>query len=162
MARISFKWFEFGFECFESLSNVSNLLSNAANPFRMVWICIRMLPSPFECYKFGSCASNLVRMLEIRFEWLEFAFEGFESLSSASNVDSNASNPFVMLRICIRTVRIPFESLEFAFECFESLSNASNLDSNSSNLVWRVRIWIRMLRMPFEFALEWFKSLSNG
>ena len=76
-------------------------------------------------------------MLQIPFEWLEFTFE---SLSSGSNVDSNASNPIVMLRICIRTVRIPFEWLEFAFECFEfgfefleSPLKGSNLDSYASN-----------------------------
>ena len=33
MLRIPFEWFEFGFKCFESLSNVSNLNSNASNPF---------------------------------------------------------------------------------------------------------------------------------
>ena len=47
MLRIPFKWFEFGFECFESLSggsnldlnafsNAYNLHPNASNTFRMV------------------------------------------------------------------------------------------------------------------------------
>ena len=90
-----------------------------------------MLRIWFECFEFGSNASNLVRMLQRPFEWLEFTFEWFESLSSGCNVDSNASNPFVMLQICIGMVRIPLEWLEFAFECFESLSNVSNLDSNA-------------------------------
>ena len=52
-----------------------------------------------------------IRMLRIPFEWFEFGFECFESLSSGSNLDSNA------------------------FECFESLSSGSNLDSIASNRV---------------------------
>ena len=38
MLRISFEWFEFPFECFECLSNGSNVRSSASNPFRMVVI----------------------------------------------------------------------------------------------------------------------------
>ena len=64
-------------------------------------------------------------MLRIPFEWLEFAFQRFQSLSNGSNLNSNASNFFQMVRICIRTLRIPFEWLEFQLECFELLSNAS-------------------------------------
>ena len=91
--RIKFKGFEFAFEFFESRSNgCQNLHSNASNsPFhsclpssnlvRMVTICIRMLRNPFE--------------------WFEFAFKCFESLSNGSNLYSNASNPFRMVRICI-------------------------------------------------------------
>ena len=77
MLRISFEWFGFAFECFESLSNGSNLHSNASNPFRMVRICIRML--------------------RISLEGFQFAFECFE-------FGVNASNPFRMVRICIRMV----------------------------------------------------------
>ena len=72
-------------------------------PFRMARICIQIL--------------------RIFFEWLEFRFECFESLSNVSNLDLNASNPFQMVRICIRILRIPFEWLEFGCECFEPLSN---------------------------------------
>ena len=84
-----------------------------------------------------------IRMLGIPFERFEFAFECFESLLNGSNLHSNASNPFPMVRIsirkfriafecfdpfrivriCIQMVRIPFELFEFAFDCFESLSN---------------------------------------
>ena len=60
------------FECFESLSNGSNLHMNALNLFEMVRICILML--------------------RIHFEWLEFAFESFESRSKGWNLNSNASN----------------------------------------------------------------------
>jgi len=77
--------------------------SNASNPFRMVIICIRMLRIPFE--------------------WLEFVFECFESLSNGLNLNSNGSNPFGMVRICIRMLRNPFEWFEFAFECLEFLLN---------------------------------------
>ena len=72
-------------------------------------------------------------MLRILFEWFEFAFDCFESLSNGSNLDCNASNPFRMVRICIQLLQIPLEWFEFEFECFESLSNRSNLDSNASN-----------------------------
>ena len=74
MLRIPFEWFEFEFECFQSLSNGSNLNFNASNPFRMVRIRIRMLPIPFE--------------------WLEFELECFEYLSSGYHFHLNASNPF--------------------------------------------------------------------
>ena len=84
-------------------------------------------------------------MLPIPFEWFEFAFECFESLSNGLNLHLNASlngynlhsndlNPFRMVRICIPMLQIPFECFEFAFECFESLSNGFNLHSNASNL----------------------------
>ena len=65
-----------------------------------------------------------IRMLQIPFEWLEFAFECSESLSNSLKLHSNASNPFRVVQI---SIRIPFEWFEFAFECFESGSNASNL-----------------------------------
>ena len=67
------------------------------------------------------------------FEWLEFAFKCFESLSRGSNLDSNASNLFQMVLNWIQMLGIPFKWLESAFECFESLSNGSNLHSNASN-----------------------------
>ena len=81
-------------------------------------------------------------MVLISLEWLEFAFECFESLSKGSNVHSNASNLVRMVRICTRMLRIPFEWFEFAFECFKSLSSALNLDSNASNPFRMVRICI--------------------
>jgi len=105
-----------------------------------------------------------MRMLRIPFEWLVFAFECFESVSSGSKLDSNASNPFRMVRICIRMLWISFKGFELAFECFEFCSNGENLHSNDSKRFRIVRICIRMLRIPFEwfkFALERFKSLSN-
>ena len=58
MLRIPFEFFEFDFERSESLSNYSNLISNGANPFRMVRFCIQMLRIPFE--------------------WLKFRFQSFE------------------------------------------------------------------------------------
>ena len=61
--------YNFSFKCLECRTKGSNLHSNA---------------------------SNLVRMLRISFEWLEFEFEWFESLSSGLNFDSNASLPFRM------------------------------------------------------------------
>ena len=94
-------------------------------------------------------------MLRIPFE---LAFECFESLSSGSYLDSNASNPFQIFRICIRMLPIPsvesrskgsnlilFEWLQFAYEWLESLFNGYNMHLNASNLVQRVRITIRML-----------------
>ena len=55
-------------------------------------------------------------MLRIPFEWLEFAFECFEFLSSGSNLHSNA-----------------LSKLEIAFECFKSCLKDSNLHLNASN-----------------------------
>ena len=65
----------------------------------------------------------------------------------------NASNPFRMIRICIRMLQIPFEWLEFELESLELLSNASNPFRT-------VRICIQMLQIPFEwfeFDLECFE-----
>ena len=73
-------------------------------------------------------------MLRIPFDWLEFALEWFESILNGSNLDSKASNPFQMVRICIRMPQIPFEWFEIGFESFEYLSNLSNLKSNVLNL----------------------------
>ena len=65
MLQIPFEGFDFGFECFKSLSNDSN-------PFRMVRI--------------------FIQMLRILFEWLELGFECFKSLSNGSNLHSNAND----------------------------------------------------------------------
>ena len=106
---------------------------------------------------------NCTRLLRILFEWLEFAFECFQSLAKGSNLYSTLSNPFPMVRICIQMhfqmvrifipiLPISFECLELAVECFESLSIG--------------KICIRMLGIAFEslefafqcfkFYLEWF------
>ena len=104
-------------------------------------------------------------------------FKWFESISNGSILHSNASNPFRVVKICIRMLKTLFEWFEFAFECFESLLNRLNLDSNASNPFWMiwiyirmlripfwmVWIWIRMLRMPFEwFEIACFESCSKG
>ena len=101
----------------------------------------------------------------LSFEWLEFAFKCFESHSNGSNLYSNASNPFWIVRICIWMLRISFEWLAFALECFGSLSNGSNLHLSASNPFQMVRTWIQMLPISFEwlkFALECSETLSNG
>ena len=77
MLRISFESFEFTFECFESLSNGSNVHANASNHFRILRICNPLLRIPFE--------------------WLEFALDWFGSLLNDSKLDSKASNPFRMV-----------------------------------------------------------------
>ena len=148
MLRIPFEWFEFTFECFESLRMVRiwirmlRILSNGSNSFRMVRIWIRML-------RIG------MRMLSMPFEWLEFAFDFFEPRLKDSNLHSNAQNLVQMVRLLIRMFRIPFkwfeftfECFEFGFECFESLSNGQNLHSNASNPFRIVRIWI--CKLAFE------------
>ena len=145
MLRITFECFEYGFERFESLSNCSNLDSNASNPFQMFRISIRMLQIPFEWFKFW------IRMLRITFKWFKFPFECLESLSNASNFLSNFSNPFQMVQICIQMNGI-------SFEVFEK-------DSNASNPFRMDRIWIRMFPIIFElfeFPIECFESLSIG
>ena len=43
-----------------------------------------------------------IQKLRIPFEWFEFGFESFESFSNGSDLHSNASNPFRMIRIYIR------------------------------------------------------------
>ena len=62
-----------------------------------------------------------IRMLQIWFEWIELAFEFFESRSMGKNLHTNASNPFQMSRICIQMLRLPIEWFKFTFECFEYL-----------------------------------------
>ena len=84
-------------------------------------------------------------MLQIPFEWFEFAFEYFESLSSGLNFDSILSHPFRMVRICILMLRSPFKCFKFGsnasntfrmvkicIQMFESLSSGSNMVSNAS------------------------------
>ena len=63
-----------------------------------------------------------IRIVQVPFEWVEFTFEDFETLSNGLNLHSNASNVVRMVRICIRMFRSWFELLEFAFECFKSRS----------------------------------------
>ena len=129
MLPISFKWLRFSLKwleslwnasniAFESLSNVWNLHSNASNLIRMVQIRFRTVRIPLECSNSHSNDSN---------PCFEFAFEWLESSSYGSNMHSNASNHIRMAGICIRIVRICFEWFEFALECFESRSNGSNL-----------------------------------
>ena len=74
MFRISF---EFGLECFKSLSN-------DLTPFRMVRIYIRMVRIYIRMVRI------YIRMLRIPFRWLEFGFEYFESLSNGLNLDTNS------------------------------------------------------------------------
>ena len=92
MLLISFEWFKFGFECFESFLNASNLNSNSSNP-------LKWFKFGFKCFESFLNGSNLHSNA---FNLFEFEFECFVSLSSGSNLDSNASNPFAVLRICIR------------------------------------------------------------
>ena len=74
MLRIPFELLKVVFECFETVSNGSNLHSNALKPFR-------------KGLNLHSNASNHFPMLRIPFECLE-------SLLNPSNLHSNASNPF--------------------------------------------------------------------
>ena len=69
-------------------------------------------------------------MIPVPFESFQLPFDFFKTLSCGLKLRSNASNPFLMLRICILMLRIPLEWFEFGFECLESLWNGSNLDSN--------------------------------
>ena len=107
MLRIPFKWFEFAFKRMESrlkcskwirmlrtLSNGSNFHSNDSNPFRMIRISITMLETLSNASNPFRMVQIRIRMLRIPFEWFEFGFEFFESLSNVSNLDSNVSNPF--------------------------------------------------------------------
>ena len=103
-------------------------------------------------------------MLRIPFEWFELAFECFESLSYGWNLDLNASNPFQMVRICIRMLR------RIGRNCIRIW-----ISDISLNIFKMVRICIQMLPIPvewlefgvelfesFEFAFECFESLLNG
>ena len=81
MLQMWFEWLEFPFECFESLSNGSNIHSNASNLVQMVRIWIGML------------------QLQIAFEWFKYAFECFKSGLKSVNLHSNASTPYQMVRI---------------------------------------------------------------
>ena len=65
MLRIPFEWLEFAFERVESLSNGSNLHSNASNSFRMLRIPFEWLGFELECFELLSNASNLFRIVQI-------------------------------------------------------------------------------------------------
>ena len=127
--KIAFKWLE-------SLFNVR--------------ICVRILRIILEGFEFAfKWLESLfndricIWMVRISFEWFIFAFEWFEFLLTwnGSNLHSNASNSFRMIRICIQMhrrriricswmLRIEFEWLEFAFKCFICNSKGWNLHSN--------------------------------
>ena len=156
MVRIHLKWFECGFESFESLLNGSNLHSKTLNHIRMFRVCILIPFEWFELYFETESLSNssimhsnasspfrifriLFRNNRVPFEWFDFAFECFESLSNGLNLHSNA--------------RIPFERFEIGFETLESLSNESNLELNASNPFRMVQICIGMVGIP----LKWFE-----
>ena len=101
-------------------------------------------------------------MLQIPFEWLEFAFKCFESLSNRSHLNSKSLNFFRTIWIYFRMLKKPFEWFEFGFEYFEFLSNGLNLHLNASKTF---RISIRMIRIPFEwvkFPFEFFESHSKS
>ena len=113
-----------------------------------------------------------IRMLRIPFEWLEFTFECFESLSNGLHLNSKAWNPFRMIRICIQMLQIfcerlefAFEWLEFAFEWFKSRSKKLNLHLNALNHIWTIRIYIWMLGIPsecFECSFKCLESLTTS
>ena len=84
-------------------------------------------------------------MPRIPFERFEFGVESFESISNDSNLESNGSNPFRMVQICIGMVRIPLKWFECGFESFKFLLNGSNLHSNASNPFQKVRILFQNL-----------------
>ena len=153
--RIPCEWFKFACKSFKFHSNGSNFYSNVLNHVRMFWMNWMQI-------------LNGIRNIQTWFE----------------TFDSNASNPFRMVRIFIlnsiwvvqswlRILQIPFEWFEFEFESFKSHSNGSYLHSNASNPIRIVgiclhsngQICIRMVWNPFkwfEFGLEWFESRSSG
>ena len=128
--------------------NGSNLHSNYSNPIRMFRTCIPVVQIPYE--------------------WFEFAFECFKSLSNGSNLIwmvriwiSNASNIIRMVWIWFRMVRIPLEWFEFVFEWLESLSNS--FEYAFANFVRLVRI--RIVKIPFQwfkFEFKCFQCRSNS
>ena len=81
MLRISFKGFNFAFQCFEFGSNGSNLHLNAS----------------IEWFEF----SLEIGMVRIACDRFKFAFECFEFCSNDPNLHSNGWNLFSMARICI-------------------------------------------------------------
>ena len=112
-------------------------------------------------------------MPRIPFEWLEFAFEFFESCLNGWNLHPNDLNPVQMVGIGIWVLRILLKWLELAFECFESHSNGWNLHSGASNPIPMVRIPVGMLGIAiqvlpirFEWLLripvKWFKLCLNA
>ena len=81
-------------------------------------------------------------MLWIAFERFEFAFECLLFCSNGANLHSNASNPFLMVKIYIGMD--------------QSLFEWSNLHSNASNLDPNALIPFRMV------VFECFECLSTG
>ena len=115
-----------------------------------------------------------IQMLQIPFEWLELAFERFESCSNGWNWHLNASNAFLMgwigmqFELCSNGSNLhsnasnPVLMVGILFECLESRSNGWNLHSNPVRMIW---ICIQMVRISFEwfeFAFKWFKSRLNA
>ena len=115
------------------------------------------------------------------------AFKYFKFGLNDSNLHSNVSNSFRIVRICIQMVRIslnmhsntqkPFQMVRFCIwmpQMLEFLSKCLNLHLNGSNLVQMVRFCVRMFPFPFKQNLHsnassWFEcfkfafeSLSNG
>ena len=126
-------------------------------------ISFEWLEYAFECFESSSNGWNLHSNSLNPFEWLELAFSYFERFSIGWNWHSNASNLVQMVRVGIRMLRIPFEWLKLAFKCFESCSNGWNWHFNTSNAFWLVGISIRMFQMAFkwlELAFECFESRS--
>ena len=76
MLWVPFKWLELAFECFESCSNGWNWHSSAIQTVGIGILMFRML-----CEMVGIG----IRILQIPFEWLEFAFECFKCLSNGLN-----------------------------------------------------------------------------
>ena len=84
-----FKAFKCKFEPFERDLKHSNGNSNHSKGIRRIWIQIRTIRMGFEAFECKFDAMNPFRivriciwMLRIPFEWLEFAFQRFESLSN--------------------------------------------------------------------------------
>ena len=53
MLRIHFEWFKFAFECFKYGLKGVNLYLDALTPYQMAQIYIRMLQMPFEWLEFA-------------------------------------------------------------------------------------------------------------
>ena len=89
MVLIPLKWFECGFESFKSLLNGSNLHLKTSKSSKLDLKAL----NPFRMFRMW------FRKLRIPFEWFEFAFENFESLSNSSNLHSKTSNHIRMVRM---------------------------------------------------------------
>ena len=175
MHQILFEWLGFGFDCFKSRSKGSNLHLNATNLFRIVRICIWTLEhfesllndtnlhlnalNPFQMVRICN------GMLWILFKRLEFAFEWFNFVSifilrllmpfEWFTLDSNASNPFQMIRICFQLVWTYIWMLRTG-------SNGYNLQLNVSNSFRMVRICIWLLRISFKVFESAFECFEFG